>query len=127
MLDALVNAKRPERGRALRKKGEENVPGSISIADQTQNGSTIYSSSISTTTVSGVLTPTGGTFVSSSKSYYDAAGEVIGRRKRTRFDFRSQPDRERLDHLQFQHQHHDRERRADANRGHVRLFQQELL
>jgi uncharacterized delta-60 repeat protein len=51
--------------------------GSITVSSTTEGGSTIYSSSISTSTVDGVLTPTGGTFVSSSKTFYDAAGHEI--------------------------------------------------
>lgn len=51
--------------------------GTITISSTTVGGSTIYSASISTSTVGGVLTPTGGTFVSSSKMFYDAAGHEI--------------------------------------------------
>lgn len=51
--------------------------GTITITSETQNGSTIYSSTISTTTIDGIVTPDGSTFVSASKSFYDAAGHVI--------------------------------------------------
>jgi YD repeat-containing protein len=51
--------------------------GSIVIGTQSLGSATMPQSNIATTTVDGMLVPTGATFISSTKTFFDAAGNAI--------------------------------------------------